>query len=132
MAIPKSMVEIAVEIYKEEKRELSFGELFGLLEKRMEISPADRQKKITYFYSCLSNDGRFLFDKATKKWGLITLLNPEVVKENRTNFDATDDDDGDEKDDDEIILVEDDLDDENEEKLNNKKDSLSKDEDEDF
>ena len=126
-----SMVEVAVEIFKEQKHELSFAELFALLEEKMGIKPSERQDKLVYFYSCISNDGRFLFDKATKKWGMISLLNPEVVKENRTGFDDVDDEDSKDKDDDdEIILAEEEFDEEDEEKPNKKKGEDSKEEQE--
>lgn len=108
MSTNKTKIEVAIDIFKEKKCELSLNELFTLVADRLEIEPSKRQDKLVDFYTSLSSDGRFIFDKANKKWGLISLLNPEVVKENRTGFDDSDDEGTTDKEDDEEIIIEND------------------------
>lgn len=102
-------IDAAIAIFKKEKTELSFKELFNLLVKEygeeLHITSKNKESALVDFYTSLSNDGRFIFDKSSKKWGLMSLLNPDVIRENKTGYDELDDEtNGDKDDDDEDIL----------------------------
>ncbi|MDD8048658.1 MAG: DNA-directed RNA polymerase subunit delta [Thomasclavelia sp.] len=107
MANNKSMVDTAVDILKDKKKEMNFYDLYDAVAKELELDEEGKEDKKSLFYTNITLDGRFI-TLGENVWDLRTSHKYEDVNIDMNDIYNTDDADEDSEEDDDDDSVEED------------------------